>query len=148
MSWVAFTASHVHAGLTEPEVTHYSTKLLVSGQADPLGEIVSQTALEFREAIRSHPDHSLHADPTYLPQGAIMHASAVARYRLLTRIGDEIGEDRRAEYREAMRYLDKVAKGDRYVEDPDGTESGKSPSPTPYITGRDKTYGRTNQDGI
>lgn len=148
MSWVAFTAEHVHAALTEPEVTAFSTQLLVSGQSNPLDQIVAETALQFREAIRSNAENSLHADPTYLPQAALLHASAYARYRLLTRIGDEVGEDRRLEYREAARYLDLVRSGKQSVENPNGSATDKPPTPTPYINGRTPNYGRDNQDGI
>lgn len=149
MSWRALTAEDVHSAMSEPEVTAFTTKLLVGGQADPLEEIVAQVTLEVREAIRSCRDNSLHATASYLPEGCIRHAVAMARFRLLTRVGDEISEERKMEYREAQGYLKEVSACKRYVEDPDGEESGQAPSPTPkVVSARTRRFGRSDQDGI
>jgi hypothetical protein len=88
--------------------------------------------LQFRNAIRSCGKNSLHATATFLPEGAIFHAVALIRYRLLSRLAiggdDQPGDARTNEYREALRYLELVRSCKELVEQPegDGTETGGS----------------------
>lgn len=131
-TWRAITEDDVRASMAGPEDGAYRERLLVSGQADPLVAIISQVTLQFRNAIRSCGKNSLHATATFLPEGAIYHAVALIRYRLLSRLAiggdDQPGEARTNEYREALRYLELVRSCKELVEQPDGdgTETGGS----------------------
>lgn len=113
-----------------PEDMAYRQQLLATGQADPLPGIMSQVTLQIRNAIRSAPRNQLHEDPTYLPEGAIYQAVAIARFRLLSRFAiggdDQPGDARTTEYREAIRWMDLVRSGKELIEPPYGTGAESS----------------------
>ena len=152
-TWRAITEDDVRAAMAGPEDSAYRERLLVSGQADPLVAIIAQVVVQFRNAIRSCGKNSLHATATFLPEGAIFHAVALIRYRLLSRFAvgsdDQPGEARSNEYREALRWLELVRSCKELVEQPDGdgTETGGSEievsSDTPV-----RQWTRTKQSGL
>jgi len=121
------TENDVQAMMAGPEDSAYREMLLVAGQPDPLPTIITQVTTQVRNAIRSCAKNTLHADPTYLPEGAIYHAAAIARYRLLGRFAiggqEQPGEARTNEYRDALRWLELVRAGKEVVEQRCGTGS-------------------------
>jgi hypothetical protein len=149
MSWRAITNDDVYSAHTRAEASAVSAELLVDGQEDPLATVIAQVTLEVREAIRSCQDNRLHSEPTCVPEGAIRHAVAIIRHRLLTRFdAGAIGEARLMEYREATRYLDNVAACKRAVEDPSGGEEAPAPVTLPRVTARERQFTRESQEGI
>lgn len=108
-----------------PEDDAYRAQHLATGQADPLPGIISQVTMQIRNAIRSCAKNTLHEDASYLPEGAIFHAVAIARYRLLSRlaIGEVAapGDARTAEYKEALRWMELVRSCREIIEQPYGT---------------------------
>ncbi len=126
------TEDDVRALMAGPEDAAYREGLLISGQADPLVAILSQVTLQVRNAIRSCPKNRLHADASFIPEGAVYHAAAIARYRLLGRFAigeqDQPGDARTTEYREALKWLDLVRSCKELIEAPDGdgTETAQS----------------------
>jgi hypothetical protein len=149
MSWRAITEDDIRSAMSGPEDTAYRSKLLASGQSDPLVEIIAQVTLEFREAIRTCAANRLHEDGDFLPGASIRHAVAIIRHRLLTRFDvGAVGEARLMEYREATRYLDAVAACKRAVEQPDGTEDARQPLPSPVVNANPRRFRWDNQDGI
>ncbi len=130
MTWRAITEDDVQAAMSEPEDTAYRTSLLVSGQTDPLVQIISQVTLQFRNAIRSCEKNRLHETATWLPEGAIFHAVAVIVFRLLSRLsagGEEPSKSREMEYKEALRWLELVRSCKEIIEQPDGDGSESGP---------------------
>lgn len=150
MSWRAITTDDVFAGLTDPEVSAIQGKLLVSGQSDPVAEVIEQVTMECREAIRSCQDNVLHPTENYLPTSAIRHACAIIRYTLCTRFSLvlEVSEERKEEKKEAERYLDKVASCDRAVERYGAGEDDQKPTAGPAISSRGRIFTRSTEDGI
>ncbi len=124
-TWRALTEADCLPSLSGPENRIYRERLLASGQADPLPEIMEQVTLQIRNAIRSHGGNTLHADQSFLPRGAIMHAKALVRYDLLSRLAvgsdDQPGEARTNQWREANKWLDLVRSGKELIEAPEGT---------------------------
>ncbi len=114
-----------------PEDSAYRERLLSSGQGDPLPEIIAQVVSQVRNAIRSCPKNKLHATPGFLPDGAVFHAVAIIRYRLLSRFAvgerDQPGDARKTEYNEAIRWLELVRSCKEVIEQPDG--DGSEPGP-------------------
>jgi phage gp36-like protein len=131
MSWRAITEDDIRAAITAPEDEAYRAQLLTSGQTDPLETIKAQVTLQVRESIRSCAKNKLHANATFIPEGAIFNAVAIIRHRLLTRFAigeqDQPGESRRDEYREALRWLERVESCKVAIENPDGDGSESGP---------------------
>jgi hypothetical protein len=131
VSWRALTEDDIRAAMAGPEDTAYRETLLATGQSDPLPEIMSQVTAQVRNAIRSCAKNQLHADASYLPEGAIFHAVSLVRYRLLSRFAigeqEQPGDARTNEYREALRWLELVRSCREVVEQPGGTGSETGP---------------------
>jgi hypothetical protein len=117
MSWRAITEDDFRASITDEEDAAVRAAMLASGQEDPFDVVARQVTGSFRDAIRSHAENVLHQDTSYLPEGAIYHAVAVIRFRLLTRFCSElITEDRRTEQKDAMAWLKEVRSGREKIE--------------------------------
>lgn len=131
-TWRALTEDDVRALMAGPEDEAYRSQLLSAGQPDPLPAILTQVTTQVRNAIRSCAKNTLHADASYIPEGAVYHAAAIARFRLLGRFAigeqDQPGDARKTEYQEALKWLDLVRTCKEVVEQPEGTgsESGGS----------------------
>ncbi|MCX6952910.1 MAG: hypothetical protein NTV51_12210 [Verrucomicrobia bacterium] len=61
-----------------------------------------------------------------------------------------LSEDERSEWKEDLRYLERIANGDITVEAPDDpavTPTVQAASPSPLICARPREWSRSNQDG-
>lgn len=148
--WRELTEDDVLAAMNSAEAAAFRGQLLAEGQSDPLPEVMSQVALEIREAIRSWPKNVLSPAEGEIPSGAVRHAAALVRHRLATRFSDtrEVSEARLMEYREAVRYLDMVASGKRAVERYGDEEDVPAPVARPAVSEPVRQFGRASQDGI
>ena len=146
--WRAITEDDFNSSVNSAESTAYRTKLLASGQSDPLNEVIAQVTLEFREAIRSCDQNTLDGDTSFLPATSIYHAVAVIRHRLLTRFDCPMSEERKMEYRAAQKYLEDVCSCKRKILAPDAATATKPSYTKPTITERKEKYSRTQQDGL
>lgn len=146
------TEDDVQAIMAGPEDTAYREQLLATGQPDPLPRIITQVTTLVRNAIRSCAKNTLHADPTYIPEGAIFYASAIARYRLLGRFAigeqDQPGDARTREYREALDWLKMVRKCEELVEQPEGTGSESAGSEIEVVSNNAREATRDNLKGL
>lgn len=126
MSWRTITEDDVYAALNSAEASALRAAVLRSGQEDPMEVCIRQVTRHVRDAIRSHPSNSLDVDATKIPAGLVPQSVDLVIYRLGLRLDRvlPITEARTEMRREAERYLDKIAKGEREVESPtgDGTE--------------------------
>lgn len=146
------TEDDVRALMAGPEDEAYRGQLLAAGQADPLVGIITQVTTQVRNAIRSCPRNTLHADATFIPEGAIYYAAAIARYRLLGRFAigeqDQPGDARTTEYKEALKWLDAVRTCKEVVEQPDGTGSESAGSEIEVVSDNAREATRQNLKGL
>lgn len=151
-TWRSISEDDVWSSLSGPEDSALRERLLVSGQTDPLVTIIGQVTRQFRNAIRSFSANTLHEDQNFLPEGAIFHAVAVIRYRLLSRFAvgkdDQPGESRRDEYKEGIAWLNLVRSGDELIEPPDGTGSETGGSQIEVLSDNDREMTRQNLKGL
>jgi len=147
--WRKITDQDLIGALSDAEEVAYRHQPFGSATQDPLPGIISQVTLEIREAIRSCENNRLSPEAETLPEGAIRHAVALIRHRLLTRYDvQNISEARLMEYREAQKYLEAVAACQRAVELPDGDEAARAPMVSPGISAPRRNFSRRQQDGI
>lgn len=149
MSWITLSVDDVLPGLSSVEATAHRTGLLSAGQSDPLIALLSSVTEEVRSRVAACPNNSLDADTATIPGECRYHAAALARYRLLSRLPLEIQESRMIEYREALRFLDKVADCKVTIAQPESV-SGEviARQAGPQITARTRQFTRALQDGI
>lgn len=119
-SWVNITEDDFWSSVNEAEESAIRAGMLVSGQEDPFGVVSDQVAEYYRNAIRSGPGNRLDPAPHTLPSGAVFHAVATIRFRLMTRFASELlTDDRRSEKKDAESWLKEVRRGIEKIEQPD-----------------------------
>lgn len=144
MSWSTPTAADVLASLPEDERDLYAG--LGDDDEDTLAQILADVVLMIRGRIAACARSVLDPDATTLPPECRDPLLAIVRHRLLARLDAESpGEtDRRSqEYRDALRYLESIARCEVIVT-PGTTASGSSVAlinSQTRITGRDKLSG-------
>jgi phage gp36-like protein len=146
-SWVVLTEADVTRAMAGPEATGYRAELLASGETDPLPGIVASVVAEVRDSVRSCAKNVLPLRTDTIPPGAVHHAVAIARYRLLTRTGMDVGEDRRREWEAAGRFLERIARCEQYVE-PDEDAAGSPGSTLKMVSGNERQMTRSKMRGL
>jgi hypothetical protein len=143
MSWRTITADDVLTRLAGPEMTSYRTKALGADQADPLPEIIAGVVAEVRNGIAQNPANRLAAGET-VPPGALHHALAMVRYRLISRLPLEMKETRRLEYQDALTWL----RSKPLVEAPEEEAAAQVAGSSPYVIERPRDFAREAQSGL
>jgi hypothetical protein len=151
-TWRAIEEDDFWSALSEPEDSAYRERMLVAGQTDPLVQIIAHVTRQFRNAIRSFSGNTLHEDQSFVPEGAIFHAVAMIRYRILGRFAvsseDKASEIRRDEYKEAIDWLKLVRKGDERIEPPAGTGTETGGSEIEVLSNNDREMTRKTLKGL
>jgi phage gp36-like protein len=148
--WRELTEDDVLAGLNAPETRAYKSAATAPGQ-NVLEQILAQVTQECRGHIADCAKNTL-APGNTLPERVHYHAVALIRFRMMTRLGLEVSEDRRKEQRDALRFFERVAACDVALEpgDGSGTDDGtdSQAAPSPGIKARPRQFSRRHQDGI
>ncbi len=151
MAWRPITDDDLQSAINSFEDEGFRTKLLAEGQTDPYAKIFGQVTVMFRDAIRSCARNILDPDPTTLPEGAIFHAVAIIRHRLITRFDiGEVTQARLDEHKAAEKYYAGLPSCSPLVEIPEGAggETAKPPLASPAVNQSPRRDGWRNQDGI
>jgi len=148
--WRELTEDDVLAGLNAPETMAYQSAAITEGQ-DVLAQILDQVTQECRGHIADCSRNSL-APGNTLPERVHYHAIAMVRFRMMTRLGLEVNEDRRKEQRDAVAFFTRVSECKVALEpgDGSGTDDGTDSqvTPSPGIKARRRQFSREQQNGI
>jgi phage gp36-like protein len=117
MAWITLTKTDLLSALNSAEAAAYN--VAVAGGIDPADEIILTVVHEARGHIEDHPGNRLAAGDT-VPARIKHHVLAIIRFRILTRLDQEVSEDRRTEYRDGRRFLERVSEGKVSIEKPEG----------------------------
>lgn len=117
MAWIQLTRTNVLSALNSAEEAAYNAA--VTGDIDPAEEILLTAVREARGHIEDHPGNRLAAGDT-IPERIEHHVLAIVRFRIMTRLDISVSEDRRTEYRDARRFLERVSEGKVSIEKPSG----------------------------
>jgi hypothetical protein len=153
--WITLSVEQLDAAKAAALVRALRTAALGDGQADPLPEIIVSVTDRIRMEIAAGGRTRLSADPAKIPPSLKSLALRVViregQQRLNVMNALELSTDDREEWRQDVRLLERIARGEITVEDPDDPE----PTPTvqtiiasPMINGRRRGFTRENQDGI
>ncbi|HRQ89184.1 MAG TPA: DUF1320 family protein [Bacteroidia bacterium] len=147
-NWIELTPDDVRDNMNATELTAYRTKLAGPGTPDPLPGIIAQVVYQIRGAVRSCGKNRLHETATLIPRSAEHHAVVLVLYRLANRFRLDVTEDRRAEWREANRWLRDVAACQYDIEPPTDEADAAGPVNGPNICRPNRTMSRRDQEGI
>ena len=147
MAWVEITEAMAKGAMSSPELDAINLAAIAGGQ-DPLADITATAVQEARAHIADCAANSLAVGAT-VPERCVHHILAIIRYRMLTRIDMEVSEDRRAEYKAAMRFFERVAECKVSIESPDGeTEESGSTTSVQTIDSRTRIATRNKLSGL
>ncbi|MGD1979767.1 MAG: hypothetical protein PVJ98_10260 [Akkermansiaceae bacterium] len=126
MSWIALTADHVKARLAEEELV--AIEETGGGDGDRLTGIIAQVTALVRAKVAACDDNELGEAGT-IPEECLHAAATIAKHdvraSLPTTGGEDEGDLRKEEYRNAMTFLNEVAKCQIGIVNPSGQIAGR-----------------------
>lgn len=114
--WVEITTQDVQTRLAAAELAAYRTKALAPGQVDPLPEMIAQVAREVRGHVAGG-GNTLGAGLT-IPDELLAAAVDMVAFRLTTRLGIAVKDDRKTANDQAKTLMGQVGRGEFKVEPP------------------------------
>lgn len=147
MAWVTLTEDDARGALSAPELAAYQAAALGGGQ-DPLADITATAVHEARAHIADCAKNQL-AEGLTVPERIVHHILAIIRFRMITRLDLEVSEDRRIEYRDARKFLERVSECKVAIELPVGaTEDSGSAETIELVGDNDREWTRKKQSGL
>jgi hypothetical protein len=114
--WITITSDDVKTRLTGVEMTAFTTKALAAGQTDPLPDIIAQMAREVRGHVAG--GGNLLGDGLTIPDELLAAAVDMIVFRLTTRLGIAVREDRKTANDQAKTLMGQVGRGEFKVASP------------------------------
>ena len=126
MPWITLTADHIRSRLAVDELD--AIEAVGGGDGDRLTGIISQVTSLVRAKVAACHENALGEAGT-IPEECLHAASTLAKHDLRSTIpstgSDDEGELRKEEYREAMKFLDQVARCEIGIVNPSGNVGGR-----------------------
>ena len=129
------------------ELAAYQSAVIGDGQ-DPLADITATAVNEARGFIGDCKENQL-AEGLTIPERIVHHVLAIIRFRMLTRLDLEVSEDRRIEYRDARKFLERVSECKVQLEQPEGAVDTSGTGETiELLEADDREFTRRKQSGL
>jgi len=145
MSWSAPTRETLIESLSSEELDRL-VDMGVDNNQDLLNGILTRTVNFVRGFLR-RSGCTMGASGT-IPAELLAPAMDYAAVDLLVRAGVDVKTERTDRRTEARIIFEQVAKGQFDVEDPSGSNAESAGGPSPSVTARDRSFGRTYEEGI
>lgn len=131
MTWSTITIADLNTAKASALVEALRSAALGDGQADPLPEIIANVVARIRAEIAAGGRTALDVDPAKLPPSlkslALRMVLREGQSRLNAAGALPLSDDEREEWRQDVRYLERIAKGEIAI------ESSATPEPTPTV---------------
>lgn len=154
-SWITLTAADLPVAKVSALVDQLGSAALGTGQANPIPEIIANVTARIRAEIAAGGKTTLDAAPTKLPPSlkslALRMVLREAQSRLNALGALPLSDDEKEEWRQDVRYLERIAAGEIAVESTDSPEAAptvQSTTPRPSISPRPLHFSRCQTDGV
>jgi hypothetical protein len=150
MSWAAITEADLLTQISGDELASIRAAALGAGQADPVQPTIDQVTAYVRGRVAACQQNSLGAGNT-IPDELLMHAVAMIVVGLIKRPAGMVIESEDVRQKAADRaeeVLKDVAACEVAIEQPEEVSDEEIASPSPSISGNDRTMTRTTMDGL
>lgn len=114
--WITITTDDVKTRLAGAEFAAYTTKALAAGQVDPLPDITAQVVREVRGHVAGGSNTV--GDGLTIPDELLAAAVDMIVFRLTTRLGISVKEDRKTANDQAKTLMGQVGRGEFKVAPP------------------------------
>jgi hypothetical protein len=108
--WISITTDDVKTRLAGAEFVAYTTKALAAGQVDPLPDITAQVVREVRGYVAAKGNTL--GDGLTIPDELLAAAVDMIVFRLTTRLGISVKEDRKTANDQAKTLMGQVGRGE------------------------------------
>lgn len=119
--WITITTDDVKTRLAGAEFAAYTTKALAAGQVDPLPDITAQVVREVRGHVAGGSNTV--GDGLTIPDELLAAAVDMIVFRLTTRLGISVKEDRKTANDQAKTLMGQVGRGEFKVAPPETAAS-------------------------
>lgn len=140
--WSPLTEEILPACL-DPSELESVTALRAQCMQDPVAQVLLGVSTELRTRIASGGRTRLQGGPADIPDALMPAATALVRYRLLTRFALEVSDARKAEWDQANQTLRELSSGAYVI-----TDDRTAPIPAPRYAGRPIRWGPRSRKGI
>jgi len=144
--WITITTDDVKTRLSGAEFAAYTTKALSAGQSDPLPDITAQVVREVRGHVAGGGNTI--GDGLTIPDELLAAAVDMIVFRLTTRLGISVKEDRKTANDQAKTLMGQVGRGEFKISGPESAASEQAATPSPVIISRTRNFSREAQDGL
>lgn len=143
IAWITLTVAQLSTAKAAALVAALQSAALGAGQADPVPEIMSGVTDRIRMEIAAGGRTVLDADATTLPPSlkslALRMVLREGQSRLNALGALPLGDDEKEEWRQDVRFLERIAKGEITVEastNPASVPTVQAANPSPLLTAR------------
>ena len=154
-AWITLTVTDLPVAKVSALVDQLGSAALGTGQANPLPEIIANVTARIRAEIAAGGKTTLDAVATKIPPSlkslALRMVLREGQSRLNALGALPLADDEKEEWRQDIRYLERIADGDITVEATDNPESSptvQATTPRPLITPRARNFDRSQTDGV
>ena len=155
VTWSTLTVADLSTGKAAALVEQLQSAALGDGQADPMPGICALVVIRIRTEIAAGGCTVLDADPARIPPSlkplAVRMALREGQSRLNAVGALPLSDDERLEWKEDLRFLERIAEGRISVEasdNPEATPTVQASTPSPLISASERTWSRADQEGI
>jgi hypothetical protein len=155
ITWTTLTIADLPVGKAAALVAALQSAALGEGQADPMPGICALVVTRIRAEIAAGGCTVLDADATRIPPSlkplAMRMALREGQSRLNAAGALPLSDDERLEWKEDLRYLERIAEGRITIEasdNPEATPTVQAASPSPLICAAERQWSASAQDGI
>lgn len=138
--WITITTDDVKTRLAGAEFAAYTTKALSAGQVDPLPDITAQVVREVRGHVAGGSNTV--GDGLTIPDELLAAAVDMIVFRLTTRLGISVKEDRKTANDQAKTLMGQVGRGEFKVAPPQTASASQAGgNAIKLVTGRARKEG-------
>lgn len=155
ITWTSFSVADLNSAKAAALVSALQTAALGVGQADPMPGIIENVIIRIRAEIAAGGRTVLAADASTIPPSlkalAIRMALRDGQSRVNVAGALELSDQEKEEWRQDVRYLERIARGEITVEESDAPEASptvQSKTSRPRVAERNRTWSAADQDGI
>ena len=154
-AWITLTVTDLPVAKVSALVDQLGSAALGTGQANPLPEIIANVTARIRAEIAAGGKTTLDAVATKIPPSlkslALRMVLREGQSRLNALGALPLAHDEKVEWRQDIRYLERIAAGEIAVEATDNPELAptvQATTPLPLITPRPSNFDRSQTDGV
>lgn len=144
--WITITSDDVKTRLAGAEFDAYTQLALADGQPDPLADITAQVVREVRGHVAGAGNTV--GDGLTIPEELMAGAVDMIVFRLTTRLGIAVKEDRRRANDQAKTLMGQVGRREFKIAQPENAASTQAGAQSPRIFVRPRQFSVEAQDGL